>query len=165
VGGGNMGKRENVWLGVAGVVINGDGNWLVVKKRYGGLKGSWSFPAGFMDEGETADQAVLREVLEETGISCKVEGLIGLRTGVIKNSVSDNLLVFLLNPLPGQTVVTQESELFEAKYMNPHELKNDPATSVLLHYFLDISKIESKPCLEGMDPGAQFRYSSYKLFL
>ncbi len=40
-------KRGNVWLGAAGLVVNSKGQWLVVKKRHGGLHGKWSLPAGF----------------------------------------------------------------------------------------------------------------------
>jgi ADP-ribose pyrophosphatase YjhB (NUDIX family) len=58
-------KRGNVWLGVSGLVVNKKGEWLVVKKRYGGLKGKWSLPAGFVEGNETADEAVIRETLEE----------------------------------------------------------------------------------------------------
>jgi ADP-ribose pyrophosphatase YjhB (NUDIX family) len=160
-----MGKRENVWLGVAGVVISDDGRWLVVKKRYGGLKGNWSLPAGFVDEGETADQAVLREVKEETGVECTITGLLGLRTGVIRESISDNMLVFLLAPLPGQRVTVEESELYDAKFMTSDELKADPDTSLLLHYLLDKSIGQVVTGTLGLDPGKQFHYSAYKLFL
>ena len=52
--------RGNVWLGAAGLVVNGQGQWLVVRKNYGGLKGLWSIPAGFVDGDETADCASLR---------------------------------------------------------------------------------------------------------
>lgn len=160
-----MGKRVNVWLGVAGVVISEEGHWLVVKKRYGGLKGSWSLPAGFVDEGETADQAVLREVKEETGVECEVSGLLGLRTGVIRESISDNMLVFLLAPLPGQRVTAEESELYDAKFISPEELKADPDTSLLLHYLLDKPIGQAVTGTAGLDPGEQFHYSAYKLFL
>jgi ADP-ribose pyrophosphatase YjhB (NUDIX family) len=160
-----MGKRENVWLGVAGIVIADDGRWLVVKKRYGGLKGNWSLPAGFVDEGETADQAVLREVREETGIACTVTGLLGLRTGVIRESISDNMLVFLLSPLPEQTVTAEETELYEAKFISPEELKADSDTSMLLHYLLSKPISVAVQGKEGMDPGKQFHYSTYQLFL
>lgn len=52
-------KRGNVWLGASGLVMNRMGEWLVVRKTYGGLKGAWSFPAGFVDGGETADAAAI----------------------------------------------------------------------------------------------------------
>lgn len=38
------------------------------------VKGKWSLPAGFVNEGETVDEAVKREVLEETGIVAHVKG-------------------------------------------------------------------------------------------
>ncbi|MCM3576171.1 MULTISPECIES: NUDIX domain-containing protein [Mesobacillus] len=160
-----MGKRENVWLGVAGVVISEDGRWLVVKKRYGGLKGSWSLPAGFVDEGETADQAVLREVYEETGVECRVGGLLGLRTGVIRESISDNMLVFRLIPLPDQKVKVEESELYDARFMLPEQLKADSDTSLLLHFLLSKPIEHVVPGKTGLDPGEQFHYSAYQLFL
>ena len=48
------------------------GEWLVVMKRYGGLHAKWSFPAGFVSRDETIDQAILREVKEETGVACTI---------------------------------------------------------------------------------------------
>ncbi len=57
----------------------------------------WSIPAGFVEGDETADQAAIREVKEETGIDCRVEGMIGFRTGVLKGEISDNMGIFLLD--------------------------------------------------------------------
>jgi ADP-ribose pyrophosphatase YjhB (NUDIX family) len=160
-----MGKRENVWLGVAGLVIDEDERWLVVKKRYGGLRGSWSLPAGFVEEGETADSAVIREVLEETGIQCKVKGLLGLRTGVIRESISDNMLVFLLSPSAPLKVNAQETELYEAEFMPAVELDADPDTSILLKFLLEKHQQQVKTGIDGIDPGQQFNYTEYRLFL
>ena len=157
-------KRGKVWLAVAGLVKSKDGKWLVVKKKYGGLKGSWSLPAGFVEAGETADEAVMREVREETGIDCRVKGLIGLRTGVIKGEISDNMLVFLLEQQDGGTLKHQESELFEAQFISTEDLAKDKDASVLLHYLLDIEEVLSRPSAEGINPGDQFGYTSYKLF-
>ena len=72
-------KRGNVWLGASGIVMNSKGEWLVVKKTYGGLKGMWSLPAGFVEGDETADNAAIREVKEETGLDCILEGMVGFR--------------------------------------------------------------------------------------
>lgn len=158
-------KRGNVWLGVSGLVVNHNGDWLVVMKRYGGLKGMWSLPAGFVEGNETADEAVIREVKEETGIDSVNKGLIGLRTGVIKEEISDNMLLFLLEPLGEEIVKAQENELFEAKFMNPEILVKEENCSVLLKYLLDLQLQNTKTVIDGINPGDQFGYSSYKLFL
>jgi ADP-ribose pyrophosphatase YjhB (NUDIX family) len=158
-------KRGNVWLGVSGLVVNEVGEWLVVKKRYGGLKGMWSLPAGFVEGNETADEAVVREVKEETGIDAVNKGLIGLRTGVIKEEISDNMLLFLLEPTGSNTVIAEEGELFEAKYVLPNELLKEENVSVLLAYLLDVKIQDVKPVINGINPGEQFGYSAYKIFL
>jgi ADP-ribose pyrophosphatase YjhB (NUDIX family) len=160
-----MAERGNVWLAVAGLVTAPNGDWLVVKKKYGGLKGHWSLPAGFVNGDETADEAVLREVLEETGVSCSLKGLAGLRTGVLRGEISDNMLLFVLEPKEGQTVIAQESELFEACFMNPHLLINQPNVSVMLHYLFSLTDSSAKPVIEGVNPGDHFGYTAYKLFL
>ncbi|MBA4536017.1 NUDIX hydrolase [Bacillus aquiflavi] len=163
---GNNGGRGKVWLGVAGLVISSNKKWLVVKKNYSGLKGKWSLPAGFVNPGETADEAVVREVKEETGIACNVIGMIGLRTGVIKDEISDNMIIFLLKPeREGMIISPQESELFDAKFIDPLELEKDENSSVMLKYLTNLSKTIAKPLHDGINPGDQFGYTSYKLFL
>ncbi|MBI0577557.1 NUDIX hydrolase [Neobacillus cucumis] len=159
-----MSKRGKVWLAVSGLVKY-DEKWLVVKKRYGGLKGQWSLPAGFVNEGETADEAVIREVKEETGIDCSVKGLIGLRTGVIKEEVSDNMLMFLLEPTDGVQIIHQDSELYEARFMTPEELLNEKEASILLSYLINQTNAFLIPCKDGLNPGNQFGYTAYKIFL
>jgi 8-oxo-dGTP pyrophosphatase MutT (NUDIX family) len=158
-------KRGNVWLGVSGLVVNENGEWLVVKKKYGGLKGKWSLPAGFVEGNETADEAVVREVREETGIETVNKGLIGLRTGVIKEEISDNMLIFFLEPVGTLLVKVEEFELYEAKFARPEKLIKEGDCSVLLKYLIDIKPTDVLPVIEGINPGNQFGYTSYKLFL
>lgn len=160
-----MNKRGNVWLGVSGLVINEKGEWLVVKKRYGGLKGKWSLPAGFVEGKETADEAVVREIQEETGIETINKGMIGLRTGVIKEEISDNMIIFLLEPVGQKIVKAEENELFEAKFVSPEKLIKEEDCSVLLQYLLNINTEDIKKVIEGINPGDQFGYSAYKVFL
>ncbi|WP_026583558.1 NUDIX domain-containing protein [Bacillus sp. J33] len=158
-------KRGKVWLAVSGLVVSPDGKWLVVKKKYGGLKGKWSLPAGFVEPGETADEAAVREVEEETGVKCAVKGMIGMRTGVIKGEVSDNMILFTLEAEPGQSLKVQESELFDVQYRDPGELASDPNASVLLQYILNSSESSIKPLIDGINPGDTFGYTAYKIFL
>ena len=160
-------ERGTVWLGVAGVVVNKLGQWLVVKKAYSGLKGRWSLPAGFVNEGETIDEAILRELKEETGIDCVVSGLIGFRSGVIREEISDNMAIFYCRMKDEEQPLTiQEEELLEAKWLDPQELVKDPTASVLIkemvtnqaqHHLLEM--------INDINPGDVFGYTSYKLFL
>jgi 8-oxo-dGTP diphosphatase len=54
-------------VGVGGVVLAG-GRVLLVRRRHPPLQGQWSIPGGAVELGETLEQAVTREVLEETGV-------------------------------------------------------------------------------------------------
>lgn len=157
-------NRGKVWLAVAGLVINSNGEWLVVKKKYGGLKGKWSIPAGFVNPNETIDEAVVREVKEETGIESIVKGVVGIRSGVIKEEISDNMIIFTLNPIGTYSVTVQEKELEEAKFVNPELLKNDPDTSVLLKYYMEMLETQLTTINDTINPGDHFGYTSYKIF-
>lgn len=157
-------RCQNVWLAVAGLVINKKGEWLVVKKRYGGLKGVWSLPAGFVNADETVDEAVLREVEEETGIQTEVIGLIGVRSGVLSVGCSDNMLIFLLKPL-NEEVVPQLDELYEAVYMSPQVIVKDRNRSLMLEELLGFNADKAKKLIDGLNPGDPFGYLSYKLFI
>lgn len=158
-------ERGNVWLGVAGIVINTKGEWLVVQKRYGGLNGKWSLPAGFVEGTETVDQAVLREIKEETGIDAEVIQLIGFRSGVIKEKISDNMAIFFLRPVdPEQVPDPQLDELYEARWMTPEQLLEDERTTSMIKVFLKVNQEAGFETREGLDPGPVFGYSSYKLF-
>lgn len=153
-----MGKRGKVWLGAAGIVEE-NGKFLVVKKKYGGLKGQWSFPAGFVDQGETVDEAAKREVFEETGILAEPTKIAGIRSGVIKNEISDNLVVFYMRKVGG-FLKEETTEIEEARLLTKEELLNDPRTSSMIPYFLK-RKGDFKT---EMNPGEQFGYTAYKLF-
>lgn len=156
-------RCKNVWLAVSGIVILETGEWLVVNKKYGGLKGVWSLPAGFVKEDETIDEAVVREVLEETGISTQIEGIVGVRSGVLNGEISDNMLLFLLKPL-NMEVLTQREELYEAKFIHPETLLQEGKCSVLLQEVLS-SSLNPLQVRNEINPGDHFGYHSFKLFI
>ena len=161
-----MSKRGNVWLAVAGVVENQKGEWLVVKKKYGGLKGMWSLPAGFVEMGETADQAAQREVLEETGIQTAVESVIGIRTGVIKSEISDNMILFQLKAKDENTpLVIQEREIAEARWIAKAELEHAEDVSKMIPSMIQQQKQSGLHKQQLTNPGDQFQYTFYHLFL
>ncbi|MBD8036884.1 NUDIX hydrolase [Solibacillus sp. A46] len=158
--------RGKVWLGVAAIVENQAGEWLLVKKTYGGLKGVWSLPAGFVQEAETVTAATTREVLEETGIICKVKGLAGFRSGVILNDISDNMAIFHCEPIDNiQQFVLQEKEIIEACWMAPTDIVQHELSSVMLREMAHQQVVSHiHPIIEDINPGDVFGYSEYHLF-
>jgi len=57
-----------VVTGAGGVVFDVDGRVLLIRHR----SGSWVFPKGHVESGETALEAALREVEEEAGVTAQV---------------------------------------------------------------------------------------------
>jgi 8-oxo-dGTP diphosphatase len=55
-----------------GAVVFIEGQVLLVKRAHEPLAGTWSLPGGAVELGETAQAAVAREMLEETGIVVEV---------------------------------------------------------------------------------------------
>ncbi len=146
-----------MWLAAAGIVEY-ERKYLVVMKKYGGLKGKWSFPAGFVDPGETVDEAAVREVYEETGIEAEAIGIAGIRSGVINNDISDNLVVFHMKRTGG-TEITETKEIATCEFLTKEELLSDPRTSTMIPSFLN----GMDQFMTEMNPGDQFQYTSYKL--
>lgn len=60
------------------LVTDGDGRCLLVRRARDPYAGAWDIPGGFCDDGESPVETAEREVLEETGLGCRVTHLLGL---------------------------------------------------------------------------------------
>jgi len=62
-------------VGIGGVVIE-QGRALLIKRGSEPLRGEWSIPGGTLELGESLQEGVARELMEETGIEVRVLDLI-----------------------------------------------------------------------------------------
>lgn len=79
--------------------------------------GWWNLPGGGLEPGETVDEALRREVREETGLEVELERLVGVYSKPQKNEV---VLAFRCRVTGGQLSATEE--MSESRYFAPGEL-------------------------------------------
>ena len=73
-------------VGVGAVVIDGT-KVLLVRRGNEPLKGEWSLPGGAVELGETLQQGVVREVLEETGLVVAPAGIVEVLDRITQDEV------------------------------------------------------------------------------
>ena len=78
---------ERPLVGV-GVILVKDRQILLVKRGHEPNKGMWSIPGGLIKLGETAEEAAIREVREETGLEVSIGAVAGVFNVIIKDSDS-----------------------------------------------------------------------------
>jgi 8-oxo-dGTP diphosphatase len=68
-----MKTKKQIPVKVVAAVIQKDGRVLIAKRRQGDmLAGKWEFPGGKIDPGESAEEALKRELQEELDIEVEV---------------------------------------------------------------------------------------------
>jgi 8-oxo-dGTP diphosphatase len=111
---------------VGAIVQDAAGRLLLIRRGHAPHAGSWSLPGGRVEDGETIEQAVRREALEETGLL--------VRPGAVVGRVR----------IPGDGVVYDVVDL--ACTLDPPDQQpaaGDDATDVV---FADAAALDRLPC-------------------
>jgi 8-oxo-dGTP diphosphatase len=113
-------------VSVAGAVIDEAGRFLAIRRRD---NAHWELPGGVLELDETPEQGVVREVLEETGLTVGPDQL----TGVYKNMTRGIIaLVFRCHVIAGAAHPTAEAS--QVAWLTPEEITDrmDEAYAVRL---------------------------------
>lgn len=70
--------HQNIFLNFSAAVILNNSNEVLLQQR--GDSKQWGLPGGAMELGESAEKTIIREVLEETGLSVKPYEFLGIYT-------------------------------------------------------------------------------------
>ncbi|MCM3571484.1 NUDIX hydrolase [Neobacillus mesonae] len=95
-------ERPKQTVTVSGYITNEKGETLLVKTYW--RKDTWELPGGGVDNEETLDQALIREIFEETGIKVNLIGVSGVYSN--GNTIS---IVFLGEAAGGALKTSEET--------------------------------------------------------
>ncbi len=111
-------------------VTNKEGKVLLIKEP----KRGWVFPGGQVENGESVTEGILREIEEESGLKCKIVGLIGIYSNITNPRIVGDIQVptmviidFRCEYISGDLKTSKESlelgwyTIEEAKLMIKHE--------------------------------------------
>lgn len=104
----------------AGCLVENGGHVLLIRRKSPPSAGAWSLPVGFVQFGETAEQAAVREVAEETGLQVEATALIGTYNDIIEDAHSHLVLIFRAHVLSGELRAGDDAE--EAAWFSENHL-------------------------------------------
>lgn len=97
-------------VAVGGYITNADGEVLLVRNLH--RSDTMEMPGGQMEEGETLEEGVHREVFEETGVKIKLNGI----TGIYHNITSGIISIVFKGEYQSGELRTAEGETSEAVF-------------------------------------------------
>lgn len=103
-----------------------DGRLLLVRRARDPYKGCWDIPGGFVEDGEEAGDAAVRELLEETGLEVRITGWVGVfgdRYGGDRGDHTCNL--FWRGVVEAPDVAAPASDVSELAWFRRDELPGD----------------------------------------
>ncbi len=117
-----MPTAKNHTLGVGAVVMDGN-KLLVIKDR---IWQKYKLPGGYIDDCENISQAVVREVLEETGVKVEFESIVSLGHFTPGQFNESNLYIICrAKPLSKEINIIDSKEIIEACWMDIDAYFND----------------------------------------
>ena len=111
-------------LGVGGAVVDNN-RLLLVRRASRRGRGNWQIPGGFVELDETIERAVVREVIEETGVVSEVTGVLGIRNRYSVENGNSIYVIFLMLPISGEPKPDQR-EVDQASFFNLEEILQLP---------------------------------------
>ena len=144
-------EQNTNWQKSVGAVIIKDGKVLLGRHTYGNGNGKLILPGGYLQDGELPEEAMIREVLEETGVTAKPIRLLGVRF-----NEKDWYVLFLAEYINGDAMPCDEE--------NSEVLWIDTDEAVSRQDVPQLSKLAIKSAVSG-NGIAETEFSSGSLYI
>jgi 8-oxo-dGTP diphosphatase len=112
------------YLAVSAAIFR-DGRVLLVRRARPPAHGLYTLPGGGVELGETLEEAIIREVREETALEVRPVALAGYRQAIARDAKGDVERHFVILPFAARWIsgeVSLNEELAEAHWLLPDDL-------------------------------------------
>jgi 8-oxo-dGTP diphosphatase len=112
------------FLAVSAAIFRG-GKVLIVRRRRAPANGLYTLPGGGVELGETLEQAVIREIREETCLDIEPVALVGFRQAIARDPAGRVERHFVILPFAARYIggeIALNEELSEADWRDPSGL-------------------------------------------
>jgi 8-oxo-dGTP diphosphatase len=104
---------------VSMAIIAHEGAVLMIRRRLAEGELLWAFPGGAVEEGETAEQAAVREVAEEVGLTVEAERVLGER---VHPKTGRAMTYTACTVVDGKPTVLDEEEIAEVAWVKHDQI-------------------------------------------
>lgn len=113
-----MASPETPKLMVDVVIVSDDEEVVLIRRGSEPFAGQWALPGGFVEVGETVEEAAIREAAEETGLAVEIARLVGVYSDPERDPRGHNVSVaFLARVLSGE--LSAATDASEAALIDP----------------------------------------------
>jgi ADP-ribose pyrophosphatase YjhB (NUDIX family) len=127
-GGEDMAQRRRIPC-VGAIIKDPGGRLLLIRRGHAPEAGRWSLPGGRVEPGESDQQAVIREIREETGLEIECDQLIGSVKRISPPDAVLEIRDYAATVTGGVLVAADDAA--EVRWVSPAELGRLPLTSGL----------------------------------
>lgn len=110
-------------------IIEKERKFLMARRKFSEGNLSWTFPGGVIEDNETEDQAIVREIFEEIDIKVKVNKKLGER---IHPTTKKEISYMLCDFVSGTIKVKDAEELDKVEWMTTNELFKAVTSDIFL---------------------------------
>jgi 8-oxo-dGTP diphosphatase len=106
-------------VGVGAVVLR-DQQVLLVRRGGQPSAGKWSLPGGLVELGETTEDAILRELVEECGLRARLAGIAGVVNRVVRDAegrIRYHYVLIDYLAYPESALITAGTDAAEARWV------------------------------------------------
>jgi 8-oxo-dGTP diphosphatase len=153
-------------ISAGGVCFRND-DVLLVKIEYGANSGMWMIPGGFVEIGESIEEATIREVREETGLETEIVRMVGLRSGTQerKEGIQTSLYVVFEVTVKSGIVKKDDHEIADIRYWSIHEVMESDQIIELSKEIIKVTWGTRNGMYRGNQINTKSKYIAYNYYV